>query len=558
MRYLITILFLFNLLTTYGQEVNQGKYWLCFSDKANSPYSIFQPQYFLSARAIERRNKQGIPITEEDLPVSATYLASVEAKGATVLNKSKWMNGATILASEDVLDEIKDLAFVKEVLYVGKNIAKKNTQTVGFKTGIQKVAYSTSESVYGFGQTSIEMVAGEALHEIGNRGEDKMIAILDGGFTNADIMPFFEKMRMDGRIIEGWDFVDNDNTVYESSSHGSQVLSVMGADLPGLFTGTAPKATYVLFKTEDVRGEYLFEECNWIAGVEYADSMGVDIINSSLGYTTFSDLTMNYKYLDMDGQTSLASKAADIAFSKGLMIVSSAGNSGDNQWRYIGTPADARGVLAVGATDEFGDHAIFSSFGPTADGRVKPNVAALGQSIPVASIYSYNVHESNGTSFSAPLIAGMVASLWQAFPEKTNQEIFDAIEASGNNKDHLNYNLGHGLPDFWKAHQLLLSGKKEVSSNQIDDAQVSTIVGRTTISGHIEIPLYCASQLLRKFEIQIKDQFGNLIYSDNIKAKNKNHFILEIKNSGLKFNQNYTLSILTKEGYITRVLQLLD
>ena len=557
MRYLVTILFLFNCLVSHGQDVKQGKYWLCFKDKATSNYSTLLPQQFLSARAIERRNKQGIAITEEDLPVCKSYLKSVQNAGAKVLNTSKWMNSATILASEETLASLEELEFVKEVLYVGRNFEKKNTQTVGFKTGIQKVAYTTSESVYGFGKNSIEMVVGDALHELGNRGEGKMIAILDGGFTNADIMPFFEKMRMEGRIIEGWDFVDNDATVYESSAHGSQVLSVMGADLPGLFTGTAPKATYVLFKTEDVRGEYLFEECNWIAGVEYADSMGVDIINSSLGYTTFSDLSMNYKYLDMDGQTSLASKAADIAFSKGLMIVSSAGNSGNNQWRYIGTPADARGVLAVGATDEFGDHAIFSSFGPTADGRVKPNVAALGQSIPIASIYSYNVHESNGTSFSSPLIAGMVAALWQSFPHKTNKEIFDAIEASGNNKDELNYNLGHGLPDFWKSYQILLTGKMDASVNRVDDVQLSNLDATVKENGDIAIPLYYKMQQLDRFKIQITNQFGELVYSAERDAKNRNYTIIEIDSDLLNLNQNYAISIQTKDALYTKGLSLI-
>ena len=557
MRYFLTILFLFHFLASFGQEEVQGKYWLSFTDKANSNFSILQPQYFLSPRAIERRHQQGIAITAEDLPVSESYLDAVTAKGATILNKSKWMNSTTILASEKTVESLLKLPFVKEVLYVGKNFAKKNTQTVGLKTGIQKVAYSTLESEYGYGERSIEMVEGKALHEIGSKGEDKMIAILDGGFTNADIMPFFDKMRMEGRIIEGWDFVDNDATVYESSPHGSQVLSVMGSDLPGLFTGTAPKATYVLFKTEDVRGEYLFEECNWIAGVEYADSMGVDIINSSLGYTTFSDLNMNYKYLDMDGQTSLASKAADIAFSKGLMIVSSAGNSGDNQWRYIGTPADARGVLAVGATDEFGEHALFSSFGPTADGRVKPNVAALGQSIPVASIYSYNVHESHGTSFSSPLIAGMVATLWQSFPNKTNKEIFDAIEASGNNKDALNYNLGHGIPDFWKAHQILLSGDANPSLNQMDNIELATISGTTQKEGEIYIPLFFNNNTISKYKIQIHDALGNLIYETNDEVKNRNHLIVNLAQPTLTFSQSYSISIHTKDQVYSKKLQLM-
>ena len=309
------------------------------------------------------------------------------------------------------------------------------------------------------------MLNGDILHRMGYDGTGMLVAVLDGGFSNVDIMPFFDTLRATNRILEGRDLVDNDDYVYESSSHGSHVLSTMAANLPGMLVGTAPGATYVCIKTEDVRSELRIEEDNWVAGAEYADSLGVDVINSSLGYTTFNIKSMSHEYKDLDGNTSRATIGADIAASKGMLVVVSAGNEGNGRWKYVGAPADADSVMAVGALDRDGDRVKFSSQGPTADGRVKPSVMARGGKSVVGSLYSYEVDSVDGTSFASPIMAGMVTSLWQAFPNKTNMEIIRAIEKSADRYDSPDKKHGHGTPDFYKAYRLL-QGESQVKNKK--------------------------------------------------------------------------------------------
>ncbi|MBK9492264.1 MAG: S8 family serine peptidase [Haliscomenobacter sp.] len=289
---------------------------------------------------------------------------------------------------------------------------------------------------------------------LGHRGSGITVAVLDGGFTSADKHYVFDSLRTKNLLIPARDFVDNDWQVCESSSHGMQVLSVMGANQPGVLVGAAPNASYVLVKTEDVRSEYRVEECNWIAGLEYADSLGADIINSSLGYTTFSDKTMDYQYSSLNGASD-ASKAAELATARGMIVVNSAGNEGDSEWKYVGVPADSKGAFSIGAVDSKGKKAGFSSFGPTADGRIKPDVSAAGARVMSASASSNQIRPTSGTSLSAPLVSGMIAALWSAFPEKTNIEIMDAVRKSGSQADAPDNELGYGIPDFVRAFELL-------------------------------------------------------------------------------------------------------
>ena len=428
-----------------------AKYWVRFTDKKESPYSVFKAYEFLSARALERRANQGIAVDESDLPVNPHYVEQLIKSGARIHNRSRWMNAATIVADSLTVAKVGQLPFVQDVRYVGKHLTSKR-KTKAAQRPEYLEPYEALPEYYGYGTAQIGLMNGELLHQLDFQGAGKMVAVLDGGFTNVDIMPFFDSLRAEGRLIAGYDFADNDATVFESSSHGTQVLSSMASHLPGLLVGTAPAATYVLIKTEDTRGEYLVEECNWVAGAEYADSIGADIINSSLGYTTFNDKSMNYTYADMDGSQSIASRAADIAFSKGILVVNSAGNSGSGPWKYIGAPADARKALTVGATNAIGGLASFSSIGPTADGRIKPNIATMGQNVVVASIKGYDLQLANGTSLASPLAAGMAASLWSAFPEKTNTEIYDVIEESAHLFNQFNDEMGYGIPNFLTAY----------------------------------------------------------------------------------------------------------
>ncbi|MFT4974097.1 MAG: serine protease AprX [Saprospiraceae bacterium] len=443
---------------TFSFSQNKGelkKIWVEFADKANSEHTADQPEKFLSQRSIQRRHRQNITYDSTDLPVNKVYLEKLESLGATIHSTSKWLNAASVLVNADAEAKIAALNFVKSIKYVGKHLTKLILLRREDKLRDSLPEVFVMDNYYGHAEEQIKMLNGDFLHNQGFTGKDIWIAILDGGFSNVDIMPFFDSLRANNRLILPRDFVDGDEYVFESSSHGSQVLSTMAANYPGLMVGTAPDATYICLKTEDIRGEYLIEECNWVAGLEYADSLGVDVVNSSLGYTIFSDEKMNYSYEDLNGKTGIATRAASLAGQKGMIVVNSAGNEGDTEWKYIDIPADAENILTVGAVKSNLERARFSSVGPAADGRIKPEIVAMGQRVVTASVYGAKVNRSRGTSFSSPIIAGMVAALWQAFPNNTNHEIMQAIIQSSSQVDSPDNELGYGIPDFRMAYQFL-------------------------------------------------------------------------------------------------------
>ncbi len=448
----LPLFFLFPFLN-YGQQYD--KYWVEFTDKKNTPYSIHRPTEFLSPRAIQRRQNQGIAIEENDLPVSPEYIWKIRDLGAKIDYTSRWFNAASVYADSLTYTRLVKLPFVKFSEPVGRRNSpglRKHGET---KRTEQTNDYPKLPEYYGLGENQIRMLKGDVLHKMGFDGDGMLVAVLDGGFSKVDVMPFFDSLRADGRLLIGWDFVQGDDFVYEGSSHGSHVLSTMAANLPGLLVGTAPGASYVCIKTEDVGSELRVEEDNWVAGIELADSLGVDVLNSSLGYTRFDDKKMNYSYKDMNGEVARITRAADIGASKGMLVVNSAGNAGGGDWKYIGAPADGFNVLAVGAVNAYNNKVYFSSFGPSSDGRIKPNVAAKGGRTSVGSLYGYQVEGADGTSFASPVMAGMAASLWQAFPDKTNMEIFEALELSGSRANAPDADLGYGIPDFYKAYLLL-------------------------------------------------------------------------------------------------------
>lgn len=433
-----------------------GFYWVTFKDKAGTPFSVKKPEAFLSQKALDRRKKVNTPVTQQDLPVNPKYVAQLEKSGAAVQYTSRWFNAATVTATAEVIKTLKSLPCVSDVAFVGKapvaSVWKSKAPEGTFDAG--RKATPIDSLHYGYADQQIRQLNGHSLNALGYRGAGITVAVLDGGFTSADKHYVFDSLRVKNLITSGRDFVDNDFQVCESSSHGMQVLSVMGGNQPGVLVGGAPNAAYVMVKTEDVRSEYRVEECNWIAGLEYADSLGADIVNSSLGYTTFSDKTMDYQYSDLNG-TSEASQAAELATARGMIVVNSAGNEGDSDWKYVGVPADSKGAFSIGAVDSKGTKAGFSSFGPTADGRIKPDVSAAGSRVMAASSSSNQLRPTSGTSLSAPLITGMIAALWSAFPEKTNAEILDAVRKSGSQANAPDNELGYGIPDFLRAYELL-------------------------------------------------------------------------------------------------------
>lgn len=455
----------------FGQN-DYYSYVVKFTDKNNSSFSLNNPEEFLSAKTIERRIKFNIGFDEYDLPVNAFYIEQVEQLcHCTVANRSKWFNAVTLrLSVNQSIDAIKYLPFVKDVQLLGSSSYTNRDNLSISKLEIVDEEQATtdySEGMYGKGMTQIEMLNGHMLHELGFNGNGIDLAVLDAGYVSVDKLPVFEKLRSDGRIKMTRDFAfGSGSEVYSWSTHGTSVLSIMAGDLKDSLIGTAPKANYFLFRTENVTSETPEEEYNWAAAAELCDSLGIDILNTSLGYSQFDDSTLNYTYADMDGSTTIITRAADMAASKGMLVINSAGNEGDDPWHYITAPADGDSVLAVGAVNGTRGHAFFSSYGPSYDGRVKPNVAAMGQAAAYAAQDS-TIKRGNGTSFSGPVLSGMAACLWQAFPDKSSMEIFHAIEQSAHLYHNPNDELGYGIPDFWKAFQMLQSETKTIGELQV-------------------------------------------------------------------------------------------
>lgn len=464
MRALIFVLLILPICST--AQVAPEKYWIQFSDKDNTPYSIAQPESFLSPRAISRRERQGIALTLRDLPVDPEYIAQVRATGAEVLSVSKWMNAITFRTVDNaVLQQVLALPFVVNSMPVGKQKSAASEWSKWDEIAAAKsLEVPIKDADYGTAFNQIDMLGGVLLHEQNLMGQGIMIAVLDGGFSSADQLSVFDSLRQNGRLVGTWDIVGRNPNVYGYSSHGTAVLSTMAAYQPGVMIGTAPKASYLLIRTEDVDSEFPIEEDYWIAGAEYADSAGADIINSSLGYTTFDDPFYDHTYADMNGQITHGARAANMAAATGILVVNSAGNSGNNPWKYIGTPADADSALAIGAVNATREYASFSSIGPSSDGRVKPNVCAQGQLAIVAGTLG-GVGPSNGTSFSGPIMAGMAACLWQSNPNATNMQVFESIERSAHIYTAPTAQLGYGIPYFPKA-RVVLSGYNPTNLEQ--------------------------------------------------------------------------------------------
>jgi serine protease AprX len=451
------ILLVFSAANTFAQFSN-SRFFIRFTDKNNSPYSISNPSAYLSARAIQRRTNQSIVINQQDLPVNPQYIDSLIAHGATTYNASKWLNGVTVsVASQAVLNNILALPFVISSTHVKQpltgNGGSKFEMDLRTNEGIPNEVQSYN---YGLSFNQIHLMNGEYLHDQGYRGEGMQIALLDAGYNDVSTQKAFDSLRARGAILATWDFVNNELDVYTTNNdngHGASVLSCIAGNVPDSLVGTAPMADFYLLRSEDAPVENIIEEYDWATAAEYADSAGADIISSSLGYTEFDDSTMNHTYADMNGNTCPSSIAADVAASKGILVLVSAGNQGSSAWHYIGAPSDADSALSVGAVNSNGNHSSFSSWGPSSDGDVKPNVCAKGEGTIVSS--GGVIWPGNGTSFACPVLAGSAACLWQAHPTMSNMQVFDAIQRSANYFSNPNDTLGYGIPNFIVAHQLL-------------------------------------------------------------------------------------------------------
>jgi serine protease AprX len=456
----------FSFISQVAAQIAPGKYWIEFTDKNNTPYNLNEPEVFLSERAIMRRCNQNIAIDWYDIPVNQSYIDAVVAlPDVSFLYASKWFNAIALnIHNTEQLEVIMQFPFVSGYRSVqGFSRPELDERVISPPPSSRNQSYGTSYH-------QVAMLNGHYLHDEGYNGAGIQIGVMDGGFAAVNTMMAFENMFNEDRLLGTYDFVGLQNDVYHSSTHGTYVLSTMASYWPDSLIGSAYGASYYLFLTEDVTSEYRIEEQNWIAAAEFADSAGVDVLNTSLGYTLFDDSLQNYTYADMDGQTAWISRAGNRAASRGMLVISSAGNSGGNAWRYISAPADADSVLAIGAVRADSVVTGFSSRGPSFDGRVKPNVCAQGLWTVLAETDN-TVRVGNGTSFSSPVLAGLAACLWQTNPMATSGQVFHAIEQSAHLYNSPNDSLGFGLPDFQLARTILndmvLSTKPAVFENSV-------------------------------------------------------------------------------------------
>ena len=447
MKKLVLLVFALNIcLGTFAQFTPEDtlKYRISLKDKAATDYSLQKPEMYLSKKSIERRKRQGLEIDSTDLPVCKKYVDAIRKKGVHVLVTGKWDNFVTVSCNDSMLiAEIAGLPFVRSTERVWRGVAKRASERDSL---INKPL--RTDSLYGPAITQIKMSHVDRLHEAGFKGQGMTIAVIDAGFHNVDKIEAMKNIN----ILGTRDFVNPEADIYAESSHGMSVLSCMAMNQPNVMIGTAPEASYWLLRSEDEYSENLVEQDYWAAAIEFADSVGVDLVNTSLGYYSFDDPTKNYRYRDLNGHYALMSREAAKAADKGIVVVCSAGNSGSGSWKKITPPGDAENVITVGAVNKYGVLAPFSSVGNTADGRVKPDVVAVGLGSDVMGTDG-NLRHANGTSFSSPIMCGMVACLWQACPELTAKEIIELVRRSGDRAVFPDNIYGYGIPDLWKAYQ---------------------------------------------------------------------------------------------------------
>ena len=505
---LLAIVLIANVLQS---QVAPGKYWVQFVDKQNNPYSIDYPEAYLSVRALQRRANQHIAIDEHDLPVTPDYLKSLSQAGALVLNVSKWLNGAVVEVTDtEVIQQIEQLPFVGGT----RRCADGNF------TKIADDGMDFVPSFYGDAFDHIGTINGKPLHDAGFMGQGMLIAVIDGGFRGADTIKVLASLRDEGRLLGTRNFVERDSTVFKGSQHGTACLGLMAGYLPNEYVGTAPKASFYLFVTEDVSSENIIEEYNWVSAAELADSLGVDVCSTSLGYVDFDDAEQTHVYEDLDGATTPVSRGAAIACSRGMLCVNSAGNSGQNPFPYIGAPADVEAVLTVGAVNGTGELAPFSSVGPTFDQRIKPDVVAMGVGDKVAA-YNGTYYNGSGTSYSCPVVAGMSACLWQSRPLATPRELADALRQTANRSDMPDCSYGYGLPDFAAAMALLPETVDYESDSLI-------IVFPNPSTGNVRLRLLDAT----KVTIVVNDVLGRGLFECEFNGLNNSYLEYKLNSLG--------------------------
>lgn len=438
--------------TLSAQQLADGVYWVYFRDKAENGYEVDQPGAFLSERSLQRRAWQGLSVDERDLPVTQDYLLQLEELGVEIKHVSRWLNGVAMVNADSLqFSQVLELPFTDtEPWQPDPGIIHFPQQSGGDRFDPPGADQAPAFD-YGLSLEQVALLGTNNLHDMGYTGRGVWVAILDAGFSQVDSLPSFQRLISEGQLLGTRNFVHSGSVFREGSSHGMNVLSSMAGYWPGNLIGTAPDASYYLCMTENPYSETKIEEIAWIEAAEFVDSLGFDVINTSLGYSDFDSTVFDYTYADMDGKTTFISRAASLTASRGMIASNSAGNEGSYPWFYITAPADATDILTVGAVDSEGTIAGFSSRGPTYDARIKPDVVAQGVLCVLQGVQGGLVLGS-GTSFSSPILAGSVASLWQAYPDLSARELIRWVRQSGDRRMNPDITYGYGIPGMARAY----------------------------------------------------------------------------------------------------------
>ena len=526
-------LLLFTLLV-FNFGFSQEDAWVYFNDKPDAAFYLSNPLQMLSQRALDRRTSQGIILDNTDVPIAQTYIDQVTAAtGITVMAKSKWLNALHVRGTQADIQLLTNLPFVNHIQFADASLNSRHSNTIQKTTVIHPVNKQLevlTDFNYGGSSNQIQMLNGHLLHQQNYTGQGKMVAIMDAGFPGVNSASPFQRLRDNNLILGGYNFPDRNTSIYTRNSHGTSVLSCMAGYVDNQLVGTAPDAQYYLFITEDANSENPVEESYWVEAAEMADSLGVDVINSSLGYFTYDNISYSYSYSDMNGLKTFAARGANMAFSKGMICVTSAGNSGNSANPHIGTPADVITTLTVGAVDSSENYVSFSSIGPSFDGRVKPDVCAKGYLATVSNA-SGNIINANGTSFSSPILAGMVTTFWSAVPNMTNAQIVQFVKESADLYNNPTIYKGYGVPDFQLALTNALSANNFENDiillypNPVQD-KVTIVFSDTNFSGNL-ILFNSIGQQVGSFEISETNASVNLenlasgLYFYQLKIENK-------------------------------------
>ena len=463
-RTIILLILLLASLTSNAAKIKfpGGKcyiYRYALKDKAATNYTLEKPQRFLSQKSLERRQRQGVAIDSTDLPVCRAYIKLFDVRGTKIVGTSKWQNTVLVQSNDSLLlDKLSQQDIVRHakcVFVAPDSIEEPDDIRWNVHEDFNRWD-SVKNDPYGMARGQIEMLNGTKLHELDYSGRGMTIAVIDGGFQNYDRIPAFKETHIVGTRNFVPARIDKvlqvcERGPFHAIDHGTKVLSALAANAPEVHIGTAPDADYWLLRSEANQIEQPIEEDLWAMAVETADSVGADIISSSLGYYAYDEGRGNYRLQDLNGHTAFISYEASMLAGKGIVLCNSAGNSGMGQWKKIGVPADAPDIITVGAIDRDKRLASFSSIGPSQDGRIKPDIMAQGAPAALISGRGTLVHDM-GTSFSTPIVSGLVACLWQALPNKNAREIIQLVRESASQYNEPTNIFGYGIPDFWKAY----------------------------------------------------------------------------------------------------------